>query len=315
MIDAEMKLNDQWQQQLRSPVAVLLGGRSAEREISLQSGEAVLEALRSQRIAVEAIDTKDDGWLGVVAEKYQHTFIALHGGDGEDGTVQGVLDEVGITFTGSGVAASAMAMDKVRCKQLWQTMNLPTPAFIEANAQSDWSAIINRFGKAIVKPVSEGSSIGMAIASTAAELEAAFYSASEYGCAVMIEQWVQGQEFTVAILGKQALPAIRLETDHGFYDYDAKYISDETRYICPCGLSDENEETLKELALSAFNSIGCEGWGRVDFMQDEKGNFFLLEVNTVPGMTSHSLVPMAAKAAGKTFESLVGEILQLSVVK
>ncbi len=299
--------------QLQTPVAVLFGGRSAERDVSLQSGEAVIAALRANQIPVEAIDTKDNDWLERVANNHRHAFIALHGGDGEDGTIQGALENIDVSYTGSGVTASALAMDKVRCKYLWQGMGLPTPHFAELNDKSDLAEIIEQFGKVIVKPSCEGSSIGMTIATTAEELSAAFSAAKEYDDSVMVEQWVQGAEFTIAVLGDRALPAIRLETDHGFYDYDAKYISDDTRYICPCGLDESLEQKLKELALAAFTSVGCEGWGRVDVMQDEQGDFYLLEVNTVPGMTSHSLVPMGAKAAGLSFEQLVAEILRLSL--
>ena len=241
-------------------------------------------------------------------------FIALHGGDGEGGSVQGALDSIDVTYTGSGVMASAIALDKVRCKYLWRGMELPTPSFCELSINSHWDDIIRQWGKVIVKPASEGSSIGMAIATTGTELKAAYEIASQYQGAVMAEQWVQGAEFTVAILGKETLPVIRLETDHGFYDYEAKYISTDTRYICPCGLSANQEQELKKMALDAFHSVGCEGWGRVDFMQDESDNFFLLEVNTVPGMTDHSLVPMAAKEASVNFEELVAEILRLSLL-
>ncbi|ARN74721.1 D-alanine--D-alanine ligase [Oceanicoccus sagamiensis] len=299
--------------QLQTPVAVLFGGHSAEREVSLQSGAAILAAFQAQNIPVEAIDTQDDDWLERVTHHHRHAFIALHGGDGEDGTVQGALENIDVSYTGSGVAASALAMDKVRCKYLWQGMDLPTPLFAELNDESDVAEIIQQFGKVIVKPSCEGSSIGMTIATTAEELSAAYLAARAYDDSVMVEQWVQGAEFTVAILGGRALPAIRLETDHGFYDYDAKYIADDTRYICPCGLENKLETQLQELALAAFSSVGCEGWGRVDVMQDEQGNFYLLEVNTVPGMTSHSLVPMAAKAAGLSFKQLVKEILTLSL--
>ena len=304
-----------FQSQLQTPVAVLFGGCSAERKVSLQSGEAILAALQAQNIPVEAIDSKDDDWLERVTNNHRHAFIALHGGDGEDGTIQGVLENLDISYTGSGVTASALAMDKVRCKYLWQSMDLPTPRFAELNDESDFTGIIQQFGKVIVKPSCEGSSIGMTIATTAEELSAAYMAAREYGDSVMVEQWVQGAEFTVAILGEQTLPAIRLETDHGFYDYDAKYIANDTRYICSCGLDAKIEQQLQALAFAAFTSVGCEGWGRVDVMQDEQGNFYLLEVNTVPGMTSHSLVPMAAKTAGLSFEQLVAEILSLSLNK
>lgn len=303
-----------WKAGLKSPVAVLLGGKTAERAVSLQSGEAILAALRAQNIAAEAVDTQDDSWFKTVAEHYQHVFIALHGGDGEGGSVQGALDSIDVTYTGSGVMASAIALDKVRCKYLWRGMELPTPSFCELSINSHWDDIIRQWGKVIVKPASEGSSIGMAIATTGTELKAAYEIASQYQGAVMAEQWVQGAEFTVAILGKETLPVIRLETDHGFYDYEAKYISTDTRYICPCGLSANQEQELKKMALDAFHSVGCEGWGRVDFMQDESDNFFLLEVNTVPGMTDHSLVPMAAKEASVNFEELVAEILRLSLL-
>jgi D-alanine-D-alanine ligase len=302
-----------WQQLLQSPVAVLLGGNSAERDVSLQSGAAIIAALRAEGIAVQAFDYAESGCLNSIAKDYKHCFIALHGGDGEDGTVQAELERLAVSYTGSGVEASALAMDKVACKKLWLELGLPTPEFAELSAISDWQQIIEQWGKVIVKPAHEGSSIGMAIANTAAELEQAYHAASEYDGVVMVEQWVRGSEFTVAILGERALPVIRLETDHGFYDYDAKYLSDDTRYICPCGLAPEQEQQLKQLALAAFNSVGCKGWGRADFMQDEAGKFYLLEVNTVPGMTSHSLVPMAAKAAGSSFDQLVAEILRLSI--
>jgi D-alanine-D-alanine ligase len=310
LVDSDMS----WQAELQSPVAVLLGGKTAEREVSLQSGEAILAALHAQNIAAVAVDTQDHNWFKTVDEQYNHVFIALHGGDGEGGSVQGALDSIGVTYTGSGVAASALAMDKVRCKYMWRGMTLPTPNFSALDATSQWDEIVRKWGKVIVKPACEGSSIGMTIASTGAELKAAYEIASLYQGVVMVEQWVQGAEFTVAVLGQETLPVIRLETDHGFYDYDAKYISTDTRYICPCGLTSSKEEELKRLALDAFRSVGCEGWGRVDFMQDANGNFFLLEVNTVPGMTNHSLVPIAAKEADLSFEQLVVEILRLSVL-
>ena len=300
-------------QLLKSPVALLLGGSSAEREISLQSGEAVYLALKEKNISAEKIDTKNAGWQQRAAE-FEHAFIALHGGDGEDGTVQNELASLGLTYTGSGVAASALALNKVKCKQLWQQMDLSTPAFIELADDCDWHGIIEQWGKVIIKPATEGSSIGMAVAKTGDELAAAYQQAKQFCGVVMAEQWVSGAEFTVAILGDKPLPAIRLETDHGFYDYDAKYIAEDTRYLCPCGLSPEKESELQQLALAAFNSVGCKGWGRVDVMQDQQGTFYLLEVNTVPGMTSHSLVPMAAKAAGLSFAELVGTILRLSVI-
>lgn len=300
-------------QSFPGPVAVLFGGTSAEREVSLQSGEAILQALLAQSIDARAIDTRDENWQQRLPSDCEHCFIALHGGDGEDGTIQALLESMGISYTGSGVAASALAMDKVKCKHLWKTVGLPTPEFAELSDDSDWGAIVAKLGKVFVKPVREGSSIGMGIAESADELAAAYEKAKRYDSQVMAEQLIVGAEFTVAILGDRALPPIRLETDSLFYDYEAKYISDDTRYICPCGLALEQQSLLQEIALSAFSSVGCSGWGRVDLMQDDKGNFYLLEVNTVPGMTSHSLVPMAAKAIDMSFDELVLDIFKRSI--
>ena len=293
-------------------LAVLFGGHSAEREISLKSGAAVTAAFQRQGIAVEAIDVADRGWMQRVETDFSHTFIALHSSGGEDGTVQGALDCLGVTYTGSGVMASALAMDKFRCKLLWLGMGLSTPKFIELTAASDWAAIIADLGSVIVKPACEGSSIGMSRAASAEELQSAWQGAQAYG-RVFAEQWVVGSEFTVAILNGVALPAIKLETDAAFYDFNAKYLSNDTRYLCPCGLSERDELELSELALAAFTSLGCDGWGRVDVMRDGEGRFYLLEVNTVPGMTDHSLVPMAAKQAGLDFEQLVRAILVASI--
>lgn len=300
---------------LTSPVAVLLGGTSDEREISIQSGRAVLDALGKKHIEAVAVDTAESGWIQTVAENYRHVFIALHGMNGEDGTVQGVLEMLGVTYTGSGVMASALAMDKLRTKQLWNGIGLPTADFEVLTALSDWADIMARWQAAIVKPAREGSSIGMTKVTTAEELAQAYQLASGFDSSVLVEECIVGAEFTVAVIDGKALPAIRLETDNVFYDYDAKYLSDDTRYLCPCGLSAQKERELKDLAERAFESLGCKGWGRVDFMQDALGNFYTLEVNTVPGMTSHSLVPMAAKAIGLSFEDLVEKILQLSLVR
>lgn len=293
-------------------LAVLFGGHSAEREISLKSGAAVTAAFQRQGIAVEAIDVADRGWMQRVEAEFSHAFIALHGPGGEDGTVQGALECLGVTYTGSGVMASALAMDKFRCKLLWLGMGLSTPKFIELTAASDWAAIIADLGSVIVKPACEGSSIGMSRAASAEELQSAWQNAQAYG-RVFAEQWVVGSEFTVAILNGVALPAIKLETDAAFYDFNAKYLSNDTRYLCPCGLSASDELELSELALAAFTSLGCDGWGRVDVMRDGEGRFYLLEVNTVPGMTDHSLVPMAAKQADLDFEQLVRAILLASI--
>lgn len=298
---------------LKTPIAVLLGGVSAEREISLQSGRAVLAALQSLGYEAVAVDTAEEGWIATLEDNYAHTFIALHGVKGEDGTVQGLLELLGISYTGSGVMASALAMDKLRCKQLWQGINLPTADFSALDEHSDWQSLMQHWGAAIVKPAHEGSSIGMARVDNAAELASAYQAASAYDSVVLAEQWIEGNEYTIAIVDGKAMPAIKLETDHRFYDYDAKYVSNDTRYICPCGLTETKEQALKDLAEKAFSSLGCQGWGRVDVMQDGEGDFYLLEVNTVPGMTSHSLVPMAAKAAGMTFERLVEKILALSL--
>ncbi|WP_373097368.1 D-alanine--D-alanine ligase [Zhongshania sp.] len=293
-------------------LAVLLGGRSSEREISLKSGAAVVGAFERVGIAVDAIDVADHNWMQRISGKYRQVFIALHGPGGEDGTVQGALECMGISYTGSGVMASALAMDKFRCKLLWLGLGLSTPRFAELTASSNWQAIIDDLGPVIVKPACEGSSIGMARAATAEELATAWSNAQAYG-RVFAEQWISGSEYTVAILNGKALPAIKLETDAAFYDFNAKYISDETRYLCPCGLSAAEEQELSELALAAFTSLGCAGWGRVDVMRDTAGRFYLLEVNTVPGMTDHSLVPMAAKQAGLDFDQLVLEILAGSI--
>jgi D-alanine-D-alanine ligase len=302
-----------WQQQLRGIVAVLYGGKSAEREVSLDSGAAVFAALRKVGVPAVLVDTQKDGWWNRFGSEFAHAFIVLHGRGGEDGTVQGLLETLGISYTSSGVMASALAMDKLRTKQLWRGIGLPSPEFELLNEHSDFADLIARWGTVMVKPAREGSSVGMTKATNAEQLQQAFVLAKQYDTDVLAERCIAGPEFTVAILGERVLPAIRLETDNIFYDYEAKYISNETRYICPCGLSAEKERELSALALAAFNSLGCRGWGRVDVMQDSDGKFYLLEVNTVPGMTSHSLVPMAARAAGIEFEQLVAEILRLSI--
>ena len=291
-------------------VAVLFGGNSAEREISLQSGQAVLEALHHEGVKAEAIDATG-GFLSKL-EGFSHVFIALHGRGGEDGTLQGALEILNIPYTGSGVLASALAMDKVRCKQLWQGLNLPTPSFsvIENEGYMHLLEGIDSF-PVMVKPAREGSSVGMSRVECAEDLHAAVKLALKYDV-VLIEQYITGEEYTVAIVGDEVLPAILLETSRDFYDYTAKYQADDTVYTCPCGLSESDENKLKKIAQDAFRSVGGNGWGRIDFMRDKDGQFYLLEVNTVPGMTSHSLVPMAAKEAGLSFSQLVMKILELS---
>lgn len=292
-------------------LAVLLGGNSAEREVSLLSGATVIDGLRALGHEVRAVDPADPDWItqlsGVAC-----AFLALHGPGGEDGSMQGALQTLGIPYTGSGVLGSALAMDKLRSKQLWQGVGVSTGGFVQLSADADWQQLIDEFGKVFVKPALEGSSIGMSCASTASALREAYELASQYGAGVLAEQFIDGPEYTVAILGDQALPSIRLETDNEFYDYEAKYLSDDTRYHCPSDLEPAEEAEIGALALAAFRSLGCEVWGRVDIMRDQRGQFYVLEVNTIPGMTSHSLVPMAARAAGLDISALVGQILDLS---
>lgn len=302
-------------QELKGVVAVLYGGNSAEREVSLESGAAVFAALRKLGVPAVLVDTQKAGWWNRFGTEFAHAIVVLHGRGGEDGTVQGLLETLGVSYTGSGVMASALALDKLLTKQLWSGIGLPSPEFEVLSAQSDFAALVASWGTVMVKPAREGSSVGMAKVSSAEELRKAFELASRYDSVVLAERCIAGPEFTVGILGARVLPAIRLETDNVFYDYEAKYISNETRYICPCGLSVEKERELAALARTAFDSLGCRDWGRVDVMQDSDGKFYLLEVNTIPGMTSHSLVPMAARAAGIEFEQLVAEILRPSLAR
>ncbi|MCB1698934.1 MAG: D-alanine--D-alanine ligase [Halioglobus sp.] len=295
----------------KAPVAVLLGGNSAERAVSLQSGKTVIDALQGQGFDVRAVDTADSDWVAHLRD-VSFAFIALHGPGGEDGSMQGALQALRIPYTGSGVLGSALAMDKLRSKQLWQGIGLSTGGFLNLSPATDWQQVIDRLGKVFVKPTCEGSSIGMTSAASAAALAQAYDRASQYGGGVLAEQFIDGPEYTVAILGDEVLPSIRLETANEFYDYEAKYISNDTRYHCPSGLSASEEAEMGELALWAFRSLGCAVWGRVDIMRDRAGRFYVLEVNTIPGMTSHSLVPMAARAAGMDIAALVGRILELS---
>lgn len=297
-------------QQRFGRVAVLYGGHSAERAISLLSGAAVLQALLGVGVDAVGIDAGADVVDQLKATAPSRVFIALHGPGGEDGTLQGLLEYLRLPYTGSGVLASALAMDKLRCKQLWRGIGLPTAPFATLSAATDWARVLADLGGVVmVKPASEGSSLGMARAATPAALEQAWQDAAQLDSSVLAERWLTGAEYTVAVLAGRALPPIKLETDREFYDYEAKYLADDTRYLCPCGLPPEPEQRLCELALEAFASLGCGGWGRVDVMADTAGDFHLLEINTVPGMTDHSLVPMAATAAGLSFSELVLAIL------
>lgn len=292
-------------------VAVLYGGNSAEREVSLNSGNAVYKALIQSGVDAIKIDTKDDFIGQLSTHDFDLAFIALHGVGGEDGTIQGMLEFYGLPYTGSGVKASAICMDKWRTKLIWMGLALPTPKFIKADSLDMLKAFSNEVGFPImVKPALEGSSIGISKVKQASELEAAFDSATSTGSPVLAEQFITGKEFTVAVLGGKALPAIQLKPANEFYDYDAKYLQDDTEYLVPCGLSEDKESELQALAVQAYDALDCSGWGRVDFMQDEDGQFWLIEVNTVPGMTDHSLVPMAANAAGINFSQLVLSILE-----
>ncbi len=292
-------------------VAVLMGGKSAERPVSLKSGGMVLSALKSAGVDAHAFDPSERGLEALIAGRFSRAFIALHGRFGEDGTVQGALEFLGLPYTGSGVLASALAMDKLRTKQLWQANGLPTPPFELLDSRTDFRAAAGRLGLPImVKPANEGSSIGMSKVRAAADLEEAFALAVNYDRVVIAEKFIEGTELTSAILGRDALPLIKLETTRDFYDYDAKYVRDDTRYIVPCGLPETKEREIRELCLRAFDTLGCRGWGRADLMLDETGRPHLLEINTSPGMTDHSLVPMAARAVGISYEQLCVKILE-----
>jgi len=292
-------------------VAVLLGGKSAEREVSLDSGRAVLEALIRSGVEAEAFDPQERCVTELV--NYDRAFIVLHGRGGEDGQIQGVLEWLDIPYTGTGVQGSAIGMDKIKTKQVWQGSELPTAPHRIVNKDADADEVITSLGLPfIIKPVHEGSSIGMSKVEKPEDFAEALAKATEHDAVVMAEKWINGREFTIVLLNGQALPVIRLEPpkDVAFYDYEAKYNRNDVQYGIPCGLSEAEEKMLQELALRAFQAVGCKGWGRIDAMQDERGNFWLLEVNTVPGMTSHSLVPKAAKAVGYDFDQLCVTILE-----
>ncbi len=291
-------------------VAVLFGGKSAEREVSLKSGAAVLAALQGAGVDAFGIEVGDDLLQRLAGERIDRAFIVLHGRGGEDGSMQGLLECLGIPYTGSGVLASALAMDKLRTKQVWQSVGLPTPRHAVLASAADCERAAAELGFPLIgKPAHEGSSIGMARVEDLAQLLAAWQTAREYDPQVLVEQWISGPEFTVAVLRGEVLPPIRLGTTHSFYDYEAKYLADDTRYQIPCGLAADKEEELKALVARACEAVGTRGWARADVMQDAAGQFWLLEVNTVPGMTDHSLVPMAARAAGLDFQQLVLAIL------
>ena len=294
-------------------VLLLHGGRSAEREISLRSGAAVLNALRAQGIEVEVVDADERLVERLVDSRFDRAFIALHGRGGEDGSLQALLDLLDRPYTGSGALASALAMDKQMSKQMWRGLGLPTPPFMQVTAQTPWEEVLDRVGPVVaIKPNHEGSSIGISRVGSAAEYAQALTLALRYDQQVVAERWIEGAEYTVSILHGEALPVIRVETSHTFYDFVAKYQANDTRYLCPCGLAPADEQKVQSLALAAFAALGCRGWGRIDLLADAADNFWLLEANTVPGLTDHSLVPMAAKAAGLSFEALVIDILATS---
>lgn len=294
-------------------VAVLMGGTAAEREISLKSGTAVHQALKEQGIDAVAIDITGNPIDELTKEKFDRVFNVIHGRGGEDGVLQGILETLGLPYTGSGVMASALTMDKLRTKLCWQGYGLVTPKWYLLKAEEDFDRCIERLGfPVIVKPAQEGSSIGMSKASNRDELRKAWLTAKQYQCDVYAETWVNGKEYTVAVLDGDALPIIRLETPNVFYDFEAKYRANTTKYHCPCGLSDDQERSIKELAEVACEVVAVKGWARVDVFVDDTGQYQLIEVNTVPGMTDHSLVPMAAKMAGISFQQLVMRILETS---
>jgi D-alanine-D-alanine ligase len=295
-------------------VAVLMGGTSAEREISLQSGRAVLDALLAAGIDAHGLDVRSDVVDRLHRQGYDRAFIALHGRGGEDGVLQGALELLGIPYTGSGVLGSALAMDKLRCKQVWLGAGIPTPAHCSLRSAEDLGTAADRLGMPlVVKPAREGSSLGVSKVERTMDLEAAWRQALRYDDEVLAERCVQGVEYTASLLGDKPLPLIRLETPHAFYDFEAKYQARTTRYLCPCGLPQPREKPLQELAAQAFWATGAERWGRVDFLVDRDGKPWFIEVNTVPGMTDHSLVPMAARVQGIGFQELAVQILESSL--
>jgi len=297
-------------------VAVLMGGCSAEREVSLRSGQAVLAALEAQGVNAFGLDLGKNAVAQLLAEPIDRAFIALHGRGGEDGCIQGVLEWLGIPYTGSDVMASALAMDKYKCKQVWLGQGLPTPPSCLLTENTEPEQIVTELGLPLmVKPAHEGSSLGMSKVNSASELKKAWLEASQYDDRVLAERYIQGAEFTVSIVDNQALPVIGLQTSHDFYDYSAKYVTGDTHYLLPSGLNDQQQQALQDLALTAYQAVGCEGWGRVDIMVDEQQQPWLLEVNTSPGMTNMSLVPQAAAYMGMDFGELVLKLVTTARLK
>jgi D-alanine-D-alanine ligase len=296
-------------------VAVLFGGKSAEREISLLSGNAVLAALKRSGVDAHPFDPAHRELHELKVEKFARAFIALHGRYGEDGTVQGALELLGIPYTGSGVMASALCMDKVRTKMIWVAGGIPTPGWEVLYAKSDWHAVVRKLGlPLIVKPAREGSTIGLTKVTEASQMEEAYHAAARHDSLVLAEEFVSGIELTAAFLGERALPLIRIEAPLGNYDYHNKYFSDETRYHCPSGLPEALEKDIQEMVMRSAHLLDCSGWGRADLILRADNSFSLLEINTSPGMTGHSLVPMAAKAVDISFDELVIRILELTHV-
>lgn len=297
-------------------VAVMMGGSAAERDVSLRSGAAVYEALKAKGVDAIALDVTESPIEALAGLKIDRVFNIIHGRGGEDGVLQGVLEVLGIPYTGSGVMASALTMDKLRTKLCWKGSGLVTPLWCLLKDESDLDSCIENLGfPVIVKPAQEGSSIGMSKAGNRDELQKAFTLAAKYHCDVYAEAWVNGKEYTVAVLDGEALPVIRLETPNAFYDYEAKYQATTTQYHCPSGLSQEQEQFIKNVAVNACEVVGIKGWARVDVFIDDSEQYQLIEVNTVPGMTDHSLVPMAARKAGIDFEELVWRVLETSLRK
>lgn len=296
-------------------VVVLKGGYSAEREISLLSGEAVFDGLQRLGIRSTAIDVDENITASLAETRPDLVFIMLHGKGGEDGVIQGFLETMNLAYTGSNVLSSALAMDKVKSKLIWQKLGLNTAEFLQLNRESDWESIIRQLGTVVVKPVNGGSSLGIAIVNDALALQKQYAIAAEYDSNVMAEKYIEGKEFSIGVLGEQLLPAIQLETAREFFDFDAKYVDEDTRIICPAELPEHKLQELDELARKAYESLDCEGLARVDLMQDRHESFFLLEVNTVPGMTSHSFIPVAANQIGIDFDDLLLRVLDVEITR